>query len=795
MQRASFCVLLSGIFLIFGTLLIAEEAGKEAVSSNPEGEMCAQAAMQAAAAAEGRPYLVENEKYLVIGNDHIAACFARDTLEMAALVDVAAGGNVLASGTGPLWKMTLADDKRQTTEIDSTFEAERTFSINKTEERVELYLSWSKISTPEENEIISARARIAAEADSPHLRWKIDVECDSEKRGLWEVDFPRIESILPPGEAEKTALLLPSSIGRVVENPFAEDKKYENRYPTHPRSASMQFSALYGPAGGLFFGAYDGDMFVKTFYHEFSKDSKTLTYYVRNLPEDRGDIGIDYKMPYEFVMTTFDGDWFTACKIYRQWAIRQVWCSKGPLHTRKDVPQWFKELGYWMIAWEQRGIGRGKTYEEKIKPKIGEGVDQTLLDIKANAEQLGVPTAVHFYGWHARPAAEGFPDYFPPLIGEEPFKKQVKAIHDMGVRIMPYINGCIWNRSLPSYKERDVVKYVIKDEHGKPRPQGPWDWMCYYTKFWQNEMKEISVTLVRDYNVDGIYYDQLAAESYECFDPAHGHAKGGGNYNAVGIRKLLRQCREAIRKTNPEAIMTNECLCEYYMDCMDGSLLSLDQSEPGTVPAFQAVYNDYFIIFGNMVLNYKEPYKVMPMAIGESFIYGDQLGWFNIWPIFTPGHPRDELSVYWEDEEARKNAVDFVRNIAQLRYHGGRKFLVYGEMLKPLTFKNELPQLEGWWQFGGREGLRRLPAVMNSVWKAPDGTLGLVFCNITDNAHRVEFTLDLKKYGMPDAKSYVLIERNIDGTEKVVEKYDSAFFTRDIAMPALKGYILEVRPE
>ena len=67
-------------------------------------------------------------------------------------------------------------------------------------------------------------------------------------------------------------------------------------------------------------------------------------------------------------------DWYTACKIYREWATKQVWCSKGPIHARADIPEWYKKLGYCMIAWEQKAI---RTYEEKIKPKVGEG-DQTL---------------------------------------------------------------------------------------------------------------------------------------------------------------------------------------------------------------------------------------------------------------------------------------------------------------------------------------------------------------------------------------------------------------------------------
>ena len=784
-MKKAFCLLLvSWLVIVTASLLSADNAG---------AKECADFAMRSADKAKGKPYLVENEDFIIIGNGHIAAGFSKEKLGLTALVDVAAGGRLLAAGQGPVWKVTLAKDrdKDNTISVGSLAEAEKSYELNRGKESVTLYLRWARVSSAEEENLIRAIVSVTADAGSRHLDWKIDVDCNSKDRGLWHVDFPVIDSILPMGEAEKTDLFLPQSTGLVVNNPFAENVNYEDwlRY----RPASMQFSAVYGPAGGLYLATQDGSAYTKSIHYEPVKDPQTLAYYLRNIPENRGAAGINYRMPYEFAMTTFNGDWFTAGKIYREWAVKQVWCSKGPLHSRKDVPDWFKELGYWMIAWEMKGISRGKEYEEVIKPKIGPDKDQMLDDIQRISARIGVPTAVHLYGWHNNWFDSALAEYFPPRIGDEAFKKQVKAIHDMGVRVMPYINGIMWSEKVPSYKELNAEKNTIKDERGNVRKQGELGgWMCAYTDLWQNKLADISEKLVRDYNADGVYYDQVSGTAYNCFDSTHGHPVGANMFE--GERELLTRCRETIRQVNPDAIMTGEMLSEVFMDCLDGLLLSLDQSKTGTVPAFQAVYHDYFILFGNFNLNYETPVKVTPMVIGESFTAGDQLGWFNTWPIFTPDHPRN-MGVYWKDAEATKKVVGFTVHIAQLRYHGGRKFLVYGEMQRPLVFDNELPYLEGWWQKFKEPEVRRLPAVMNSVWKAPDGTVGLVFCNISGDEQGVEFNMNLKDYNMPEAKRYLLVQHNVDGSEKVIEKYKSRSFKKNLTIKPLTGCILEVRPE
>jgi len=779
-------------------------AASEKFSVKPDASLCRDKIMQAAGASSGKPYILELDDFLLIGNDRIGLALYRESRAFAlcAIVDVAGGGTLMAVGPGPLWKATLADPARKTISLTSDDSEENRFLVRRSDGKVVLELRWMNISSAEEKRILSAAATISAEPNSPYLRWNISLEDRSLKRGLWEVDFPNLHCLVPTAEPSETRLLLTWGQGRVVSNPFGRDEKFVGQYPAP--SAPMQFSALYSPAGGLFLATHDGRMYIKQFIHESRKKERAITFYLRNFPENRGDPGVDFKMPYDFVMTTFKGDWFTASRLYRQWAIKQVWCAKGPLYQREDVPDWYKRLTFWSLAWEQKSYANWETLKEKIGDK-----DQTLEDIRRISKIIGVPYAVHFYGWHKGRFDEAYPEYFPPLLGDEGFKKQVSAIHEAGARIVPYVNGCLWGKHLASYKRLNVVKYCIKDEYGNSynwridhtaayekglsKKAIYWlDWPCPYTKFWQNKMKEVSLKLVRDYGVDGVYYDVLSGNAHQCFDPHHGHTKGGGNYWAVGNRELLRLSREVIRKANPEAIMTSEQPSEVYIDRLDSMLLFNVQRMPGAVPAFQAVYHDYFILFGNATYA-PGVLDCLPMPVGESFVNGDQLGWFNIWPMFFESHPREELSIYWRDQARRKRYIEFVVRIARIRHNAGFKFLVLGEMLEPLEIQNKLPEVRGNWGPAGR-GFRVMPAVIHSVWRAPDGTIGLVFCNISKSDQEVSYRFDGVRYNLPEGKKYVVTNLGVEG-ERVLGRYDSPVFTRKEEIASMDGLIVEIRPE
>lgn len=761
-------------------------------------------AVTCAVRAEGKPYTFENDGWIFIGNDRMAAVFSRKTLELAALVDVTRKGRLMAVGTGPLWILRIGN-VGETLELTSSDSAVDGHRFEQGPEGVRLVLRWKKVAAPAEAKGRSVRVVVSARRESIYLHWRITVSPQPGQSRLWEVDFPRIDAVLPMGRPEETALLLPWGRGIAIPNPFGLNETFEGLYPTY--LAPMQFSSVYGPAGGLFLGTFDGQMSVKRFLHECCKDDGVIRYTVRNLPENRGELGIGYAMPYDFVMTGFQGDWFTACRLYRRWALDQVWCSKGPVHQRQDIPDWFKQLGFWIIFWEKNSFpiideakARAKGFS---KPRVND--DVTADQIIHIAGTLDVPLAVHLYGWHRHPFDQKYPEFFPPFLGNAGFAKQIARLNDARVKVVPYVNGNMWDMGLPSFRKLDVdnlsaidargdlweyeIDHTVQYERGQSRePFYHLAWVCPYTTFWQRRVTAISEELVSDYGAGGVYYDVLSGNARECFHPRHGHPKGGGNYWAKGSRAVLKSCREALREHDPQLVMTSENVTEVYLDLLDGTLLFGVHERPGTVPAFQAVYHDHCILFGNTRVGYKT-WNALAMPVGEAFVSGDQLGWFNIWWIFLPEPPHGKWPGIWQDEQNRRKYIDFVNHLGRLRL-AGLKFLGLGEMLEPLSFANKLPLVE---ERKAERVVRQMPAVAHSVWKAADGTIGIVFCNISHDEQRVEYTFNALDYGLPEGRSYRVVNRMVDGKVALLGESDSPVFKRVERIPALSGLALEVQ--
>ena len=97
-----------------------------------------------------------------------------------------------------------------------------------------------------------------------------------------------------------------------------------------------------------------------------------------------------------------------------------------------------------------------------------------------------------------------------------------------------------------------------------------------------------------------------ACMSMACYDPAHGHTLGGGNYWWDGFRKLTGQIRDTFGPGS-DAMLAGEGSAEDWIPLLD-DFLTLDpsreryagigNSEP--IPFFQAIYHDYLIGFPSL---------------------------------------------------------------------------------------------------------------------------------------------------------------------------------------------------
>ncbi len=478
-------------------------------------------------------------------------------------------------------------------------------------------------------------------------------------------------------------------------------------------SMPVQMTCLYRRGGGpsadlLYMAAADPQGNYKAFQYVTSRgphQEARLRAGFLHVPEGPGT-ATTYTTPYATVLAPLTGDWFDAAMHYRAWAIHQPWCAKGPLKTRRDMPDWIKDVPIWYLASDM--------------------ADEHVEALAKNADFLGVPVAAHWYDWHHNPFDTRMPDYFPPLRGEEAFRRHIDLWHEHHIRSVPYIQGVLWDELTDSWKAEDAARWAIVGQDGKvgywtsfagdPKKEGHCASMCVATDFWRGKLLQI-VTRLASYGVDGVYLDSIGCGAGVCYAANHGHPAGpGGPHWAEGVRKLLNQLKTVRAKSGERMIFTTEGFTETGIGSFDAFLPDLHHPRPDEGAIYDAVYHDYVSFYGCYAGGEYQPDGTLSQAAAECFALGRPLGWF-----YHGFHNDRYLTA-----EARPE-MDFVRELCRARVKLSA-FLATGTMLAP-------PRVEV---------IDGDPTVLASAWT--DGQARLVVAvNYADR--RAQYRLDLSRLG------------------------------------------------
>ena len=628
-----------------------------------------------------------------------------------------------------------------------------------------LTLNWLGFEIPGTAKKLDVSVSVSLPKGARLSRWHIKVSGGAKNIAISEVHFPMLATLTPmTAQGRGDYLVLPDTSGRLIKNPYQGE--------SYGPCMTLQMWALYSEKAGLYCAAEDGEWYKKQFDFAAVPNEKMLHAQITNFPENNMTGGNAYDMPYETVMGTFDGTWWDASKIYRKWAIEQKWCKAfGPLYSSKATPQWYKDLPIWTLMYETNLVNKDAVEEDVLSGTVTAAAAEGYKKLYD-----GVPVAFHYYGWEKGHKGYGQGGYFPPGFGIKGWPMFIKQIHELGIRIVPYVQGSLFNTKFDWYTKEGGYKGTIYFPGGAPyiydeKAGGGYanmTWMCQQSSQWQDKHVEIAKMLATC-GVDGVYYDSFPGW-YACYNPAHGHALGGGNYLTQGNRRLIARTREAAKAINPEMIFVSESPHETIVGALDGCLQFRHATFPDNIPLFSSVYHDFILLWGNTYdANYENIEQWAFIPIAYSFIRGDQLGWFG---------------------QGWLNAIEYTTYLAKLRMGPAQKFVTYGEMMEPPRFLNNLPSVTTppWFKNSEKEP-RTFAAVLHSAWKAPDGTLGMVFANIADKEQEVEYEFDATRYGLPVGKKYVVTEmvsKNIVGT------YASPVFKRKDKVLPRQVLILEI---
>lgn len=663
-----------------------------------------------------------------------------DKMGVVSLVNKVTGENflqVLSEEQPLIWRLVLSRGGRDNIAIDNTTPSQQSVQKIRTKSGERLILLWKNIDIGDEKGILDVAVTIELPEKSSLCFWRIFVDNRSRAYGLWEIHFPLFSSL---GKSKEVDVAVPrSNWGFLYRN---LEESVSGYYPSC--DWPMQFLSINRGDNGLYLACHDPQAWTKSFFYKPGSE-----FYFNVRAENMGVAGSDFKS-FPYAIGVYKGNWIKACKLYREWAVKNApWTKKGPLARRKDTPVIIKNLGLWMLG--------GGTKDEVVP---------AMLKAK---EFFQVPIGIHWYNWHQIGFDTEYPNYFPYKPG---FPEGVRELTSRGIVAMPYINGRLWDSSLDSFK-KEAVFWATKQPNGEPyievyNPQVKHAVMCPYTKFWQDKVNQIVERLIKECGVNAIYIDQIgAAGSVLCFDKNHGHPLGGGGYWVSGYRELLKRVKE---KCAGKVAITTENNAEPYMDGVDAFLI-WNPRHPAEVPMMTAVYSGYTIYFSSPTHGFSDTIS-FAMVQGRDFIWGCQLGWMGF-ELLSPEH---------------KEKGDFLKTLAKYRMEV-LKFILYGELLGEITPINEIPKVQGtWFQWGGGTIPAELPSVMGTYWKTEDGTLGALIVNVSDKEQ--VFSFPYPKELLPKGKKIIVNDVTPQGKQAFL--FSGSSITLSLAPLSVK--VLEFQP-
>ncbi len=667
-----------------------------------------------------KPGKYEDETYAGIYNQETGLLFDKKTGNLAGIYGKdgwTAGSNLAPEGQviSPLWQVEImfpSEEKPVATDSRNFSPSEILFKTG--DEEAAIRLVWSEVKIGESRFPLEIEASL--KAGDPEVRWKANVPNDKKNDfSIWSVSCPIIA--VPAFDSDdNNRIVLPVRRG-VLRTYGPKEARAGVGLPYPGPSAKFQFMAPYGDVSnrGLYYATEDGQGYSKVFHYANEPKWISVVLKAEHLPADRALPGTGFASPYEVVTAPFQGDWWTAARIYRAWWIKQEWASKGLLQDRKDLPDWIKKAP---ISLRFSTSKPERTVEENVSAGIA--ISNLLKDEKF----FGIWYAP--FGEKVGQSKEGLMEtghgHMLPVSQE--VKVALDTMAERDIEFLAYLQSIIYNSKFPGISAEDVkqaqanaakdrrgriIYYGVEtEESGKYAMNRGSDW-------WQQRMVDLALIAVKG-GFRGVYLDSFGKGETENFAKLPGQSAGGGNQVIADQRRMAKRITKAMHEIDTEAVLSSEDPVEAFRDVVQVSLYALN-SYKNYIPIYRTVWGDYSIGYGrNIRMSGETRDNIAEM--GRLFVDGDVLGRF-----FCDGSAK-----LWNNPKERVEEKRYIQKASNILTHG-IEHLRFGEYLRPL--KLPVPDIE--YTEAAEANKVMAPAVLNSVTRShQDGSIAVVFTNISD---------------------------------------------------------------
>lgn len=698
-----------------------------------------------------------------------------------------------------LWRVELYFPAQKTCKtVDSRDGGNLSHKIEQDSHGKLLTLNWWGVPVDDEGSSLDVKVTVYLPDDDSLARWHMTTRTNGACH-VWTADFPIVQGIQDLGD---DYLAAPLDWGKAMRDPAT---RLEYKKGVYPGSLSMQFITAWGsramidatarlnpdpesPQGwvrgeaedevGLYLAAEDGEMWYKAVHMRRQASSNSydwcFTHYpmLPEWPLSQERRLVEYAVPYPVIFGPYAGGIDKAIERYRQWALNQLWASRGPISNPAPkaaypVSNAIKDTAFW---------ARFQSNPAKV-----------LREVSAYRRDLRVPTSLHWYQYTISQFDDNFPEYLP---ADPYFVQSLSELKRMGVSVMPYINGLIWDTDTQSFKRTRAMEGAARDPDGKT-----YDWLLKRNNIhvrmnptyrpWQDKLLEVADKLVSSYGVNGLYLDVLARNRWLDYF-SNSHLPHGGTYWARGNRIILDRMQQHVRSAMPGAYLTSEGCAEVYLDMVDAFLL-LDVERYGwsrerwdNYPLYSMVYHDYGVLFGG---------DAQPLVNPRRTIW--QLGLGMIWGAQAMYAGRDVPPID-ASERSRTNGR-YLREVVQSYHQVGRKFLLGGRWIPTALVPDT--DLAGRYPVMVRSKTHHVallrknkaapadwvgPAVLGSSWLANDDSIGIVLTNISSESQEVTLRIDVNALNLNGRMLWGIWPLPVS---KVTSLDDSAYETT-FTMPA-----------
>ncbi len=732
---------------------------------------------------------------IVLGKQNLRLVFSADHGSLVGINDLGTGQQFIAGAPGQegIWKLRLVAGS-DTVEIGPQSAGSFTYRFDN-QDSTGVTLIWTDFK-PNTLKSMAVDVSVELTGHGRFSNWKISVD-DFGDYALDRVWFPRIGWI---AKLRDERLVVPQWMGALAKQPqkvFSGKPDPRRLEWSYPGEMSAQCVSVYTDGGpGLYLACDDTAGYRKSFLLA-ENTAGGISYEVESLPEKGITHENRYVLPYDGVVGTFTGDWFTVAQIYRRWATDQSWCKTSRFY-RGEVPNWLQQTAVWV--WN-----RGRS-------------DVVLHPAEVLQDKLGLPVSVFWHWWHGCAYDAGFPEYFPPREGSRSFKNALSKAHTQGLHAILYMNQRLWGMTTKSWSTEHAGRFAVKTPDGKIQSHvyniftgQPMASMCIATSFWRSTYAGLAAKGINKYGADGIYMDQ-ACTSLVCYDSTHGHPVGGGNYWINGFDSLTAQIRER-NNSGRDILLAGEGCGENWLPHLDLFLTLQVSSERyarpddgwESIPFFQAVYHPYAITYGSYSSLAYPPYdelwpkKYRPAETGKllnerfstqfyleqarAFVWGMQPTIAN----FSPS----QLT-------ARHKEISYFFRVARTRYKL-LQYLQYGKMERPPLMRTDNVMVSfsrisiyAGQQSGEQSLKKREPGILIGAWKAKDGSVAFPMASILSNGENISLEFHSKDYDLASTGDLYLVK---DNGEKFIGSYNNGLVSLKLHLDPLEIFVVVVRPK